>query len=429
MTARFDAPVWAGVERRLTEVERFIPQAPPWTGSAETAVLPGRVRPGPTLARGAEGPRAAPGRLILAITVVTVLLAIVAAMILAGTSPTIDRLDQPFGPYGVFRGSDPRSSAVVLPDGRVLVVSGDWASMGTEVAPRADLFDSTGRHVWTKPTAIGRVGATVTLLLDGRVLVTGGFGGPYAYGSSALASAEIWDPATEAFAMTGSMLAPRVRHAATILRDGRVLLLGGLGPGGTIVSEFWEPTSGAFRAAAVLDPPLNAGTPTLLPNGDVLVIGGGQAGMWRPATGTFEPVSGFADITGVTSATVLLDGRVLYIGTSSPVPAVYVASAGQQPVRVGSLLEPRSRFATTLLLDGRVLITGGVDANGEYLRSVELWDPVTGNVTPAPPLARAVSGHTALLLTDGRVLIVSDVVGPEGSSQPLVYQPTEEGVE
>jgi hypothetical protein len=68
-----------------------------------------------------------------------------------------------------------------------------------------------------------RCGHTATLLQDGRVLIAGGFDST----DAALASAELYDPATGAFSPTEPMLAPRAKPTATSLKDGRVFIAGG----------------------------------------------------------------------------------------------------------------------------------------------------------------------------------------------------------
>src|SRR6202140_915860 len=62
-----------------------------------------------------------------------------------------------------------------------------------------------------------------TILSDGRVLVVGG---QDASGNT-LASAEIYNPTTQTWTLTGSMTTPRYLHSASLLPNGQVLVAGG----------------------------------------------------------------------------------------------------------------------------------------------------------------------------------------------------------
>jgi hypothetical protein len=120
---------------------------------------------------------------------------------------------------------------------------------------------------------------TATLLNNGQVLLIGGLDGNL----NAQATAEIYDPATETFRTTGSMRDPRVNHTATLLQNGRVLIVGGSSDvtfGVTLRSaEINDPSTGTFTA---LSTPLHtarlAHTATLLNDGRVLIVGGRLAG-------------------------------------------------------------------------------------------------------------------------------------------------------
>src|SRR5215470_18781353 len=80
---------------------------------------------------------------------------------------------------------------------------------------------------------------TATLLLDGKVLVVGGL---YS-GRNPTATAELYDPSTGSWYPTGSMSGPRSRHTATLLSDGRVLVVGGRDQSGEAVAsaELYDP--------------------------------------------------------------------------------------------------------------------------------------------------------------------------------------------
>src|SRR5262245_16551955 len=79
---------------------------------------------------------------------------------------------------------------------------------------------TSGTFTPTGDMTAPRMGHTATLLLNGKVLIIGG-------SSARLASAEIFDPVTGTFAATGDMTMPRFGHSATLLSDGRVLVAGG----------------------------------------------------------------------------------------------------------------------------------------------------------------------------------------------------------
>ena len=74
-----------------------------------------------------------------------------------------------------------------------------------------------------------------------------------------------------------------------------------------------------------------------------------------------------------------------------------------------AMVTPRHSHTATVLADGKVLIAGGYDARGAYLRSVELYDPATGRFGEVAPMTLARAGHEAVRLVDGRVLLVGGV--------------------
>jgi hypothetical protein len=113
----------------------------------------------------------------------------------------------------------------LLQDGRVLILGG--RSPSDSVRATAEIYDPrSGRFSPGGSMGEGRQQHTATLLADGRVFIAGGFwsdGQKWRY----LSSTEMYDPGTGAFSPIGSMGMARDGHSATLLNDGRVLILGG----------------------------------------------------------------------------------------------------------------------------------------------------------------------------------------------------------
>jgi len=94
----------------------------------------------------------------------------------------------------------------------------------------ADLYDPrAGTFTSTSSMGTRRWACTSTLLSNGKVLIAGGFGGDEAPSEVILASAELYDPEVGTFIVTGNMAAARAWHTATLLGNGEVLVVGGLG--------------------------------------------------------------------------------------------------------------------------------------------------------------------------------------------------------
>jgi len=160
-------------------------------------------------------------------------------------------------------------TATLLPNGKVLV-SGGWGAVGALAS--AELYDpATGLWSATGSLATVRVFHAATLLPNGRVLVSGG-----SAGVGAIASAELYDPVTSLWTATGSMATTRYGHTATLLPNGRVLVSGGLGTTNTYLAsaELYDPATGTWTATGALATARQVHTATLLPNGKVLVSGG-----------------------------------------------------------------------------------------------------------------------------------------------------------
>ena len=299
-------------------------------------------------------------------------------------------------------------TATLLPDGKVLVAGGlsGWPS---PAVASAELYDPAN-GTWTATGSMtgARAGSTATLLPDGKVLVAGGYCCTTA-GSGALDSAELYDPANGTWTATGSMAAPRTGHTATLLPDGKVLVAGGGARGhkgpSWASAELYDPATGAWAATGSMGTPRTWHSAALQPDGKVLVQGGVEgvsagghtlttAEQYDPMSGTWASAAGSPVSPGDGESTALLrDGRVLSLcACTSGTASLYSPSSGRWS-GAGSLITPRWSSTATLLPDGTVLVAGGTNDDGA-LAAAELFDPgspgasVSPGTAPSPAITR-----------------------------------------
>ena len=310
-------------------------------------------------------------------------------------------------------------TATLLPSGKVLIAAG-W---GTGPLTSAELYDPVAGTFapTTGSLANGRGQFTATLLPSGKVLIAGGQshnGSFYFF----LASAELYDPATDTFATTGSLAYARYWHTATLLPSGKVLVAGGYNnwDGYPAWAEVYDPVAGTF--ATTTGPLATARcihTATLLPSGKVLLAAGynynigflASAELYDPAAGTFAPTTeSLATPRYYHTATLLPSGKVLLAGGANSTGVVasaelYDPTAGTFAPTAGTLATARYFHTATLLPSGKVLLAGGSGWTGN-LASAELYDPTADTFAPtAGTLATARYNHTATLLPSGKVLL------------------------
>lgn len=257
---------------------------------------------------------------------------------------------------------------VVLASIALLALSPRSAIGGYELLP-------TGSMV--HPRSMG----TATTLLDGTVLVAGGF--PVGT-TSQTDTAETYDPASGTFTLTaGPMANRRWSHSAIRLDDGRVLIAGG-----------WRSSYiTATAAAEIYDP----ATRTFSPTGSMTIARGDRPTMVKLADGSVLVLGGTYE-GGLGTATTAVDRWTPATGTFS---------------RVGELLLSRRDNASCVLDDGSILLVGGAcqccGCNRTF--SAEIWDPDTHTsyLTGALPLSRFSADGESLF--DGRCAFPGGQVG------------------
>jgi hypothetical protein len=361
------------------------------------------------------------------------------------------------------------ATATRLLDGRVLITGGSskrplLPMLGSTVLSSAELYDPyTRKFALTGSMLTARSDATATLLPDGRVLVTGGYGcvttrcrPDTEHDQGPLASGELYDPATGKFTAAGSMSVTRTDAASVLMPDGRVLLL----LGGSNLVESYDPATAKFTrtgslrnryieitAGAIADTG-SFSSAVLLPDDRVLVVGPTDG---KPAAELFDPATGKStpiDLTvppgaveaaktagydaGPDTAVLLRDGRVLlclvdYLVAYDPVSGSFTQS--------GSISGPAQLwgYSSTILADGRVLFAGGelrrpqgsTDSVSLFqaVGSAGVFDPSVGyRAILSMPGAR--TGHTATLLLNGTILIAGGASDEEnGLSSADLFKP------
>lgn len=331
----------------------------------------------------------------------------------------------------------PRGDFVAVPlvDGRVLVTGG-LNQTGQSYSSTYVYDPRPGYESWSKVGLLGtaRTAPIAAVLPDGRVLLAGGWyqAGPtsrrdaapdailaaYRPGSllengssgppladvapeiftSALATAELFDPATGSWSATGPLNYARLGAAAVTLADGRVLVVGsnnGERRGVAVderaydSAEIYDPKTGRFSLAGRL-PTSGDGALVALDDGGALLVD-------NPVKVGYVSVRSirFDARTGRWTQT----GRAFVSGSeTSAVGRSETSAVG----RMGALV--------ARLADGRVLVAGGLvmgDGLREHvIRSAELYDPTTEVWSPLPPMPEARAGGATVALTDGSVLLV-----------------------
>jgi hypothetical protein len=270
------------------------------------------------------------------------------------------------------------------------------------------------------------------LLQNGKVLAVGGRDN----GANVLDSAELYDPVTGMWSVTGRLNKPRTDHTATLLPDGRVLVVAGdtsnapsLGRGGTV--ELYDPSTGTWSLTGSLSVTRCCHSATLLQTGKVLVAGGFELGGFHQDTvksaELYDPATGAWSFTGSLnvarywhSATLLQDGRVLVAGGSNDGDLEFTLRDAELYDPVAGTWSPTAFLNTsgvlntaTLLPSGKVLVAGGyiprfLNGLSSPISSnkAQLYDPAAGTWGQTGDLNSGRDSHTATLLPNGGVLIV-----------------------
>ena len=305
-----------------------------------------------------------------------------------------------------------------LNTGRMLVTGG-YNTAAQEFDAQQGTWSSVGSSAATHR------GHTATVLLDGRVLVAGG---------ASSASEEVYNPGSKSWASASPMSTPRFHHGAVQLFNGRVLVAGGGAEeysGAVLASaEVYNPATNSWAPTGALQTARRGHTMTLLKTGAVLITGGTDANgtplssaeIYNPDSGGWSTVPSMSTGRALHSATLLEGGKVLVVGgtiqawTQGSSTELFDPATSSWTTQ-GSLSSPRQEHTATRLIGDLVLVTGGFNYMTGIQGSSEVYSPLTGTWRSAAPLSVGRYKHTATAIDDWRVVVVG---GANGTNQAAV---------
>ena len=273
---------------------------------------------------------------------------------------------------------------------------------------------ASGTFQRTGSMNVARISHTATLLSNGEVLVAGGDNS--SLGGNCPSSAELFNPSTGTWTLTGCMTTARGNHQAVLLPSGEVLVAGGGSASDPLASaELYNPSTGTWTPTGSMNTARSSFSLTLLANGQVLAAQGTSAELYNPATGSWTVTGSPTSPVGGKNAALLLNGQVLAIGTDGP-SELYSPSSGTWSATGGAGITTLN-VITPRLSSGEVLTTSGFISGNRAESSAALYDPSTGQFTYLNGPCQCAAFNGALLQT-GEVLVAGGTIVVPGNPYP-----------
>ena len=295
--------------------------------------------------------------------------------------------------------NDPTETTLVrLPDGRLLAAGGQPFDTG-QATTAAKVFGMPGLWTPIAPMNTARSYAAGVLLNDGRVMVIGGQG-PTVYWwdcyssdmdffnqcMGALSSVEFYDPASGTWTTgTAPMSTQRIGARAIVLKDGRVLVIGGYKFG---IDCPWS----CYLATNIM----------------------GSAEIYDPVHNTWTPAAPTDGVWGQSYRLYLLgDGRVVGWNQSwTNAPSIYNPSTDSWSAMPG--YEGRLYTSAAILPNGKFLVVGGrrYGTPWDFRTTSRVFDPATNEWSETSPMPVIFEYTFSVALRDGRVVVAGSPITP-----------------
>lgn len=261
-----------------------------------------------------------------------------------------------------------------------------------------------------------RASHTADYLPDGLVLIVGFPVSPdlhHLNNSNSRCSADLYDPQAMKTYKTGGMNDCRLRHTSSVMKaenSTKVLIAGGGGRSALNSAEVFHGKNGSFHGVSNTMPEdWKFHTSTALPTGDVIIAGGcdDEHNCWNTLllynsqSNLFYPLPNrLSTKRSRHTATYIPSIESILFVSNGTFDLFYVPILTF--ISKGITIENRQEHTATLLLDDRVLITGGSSG----LATCEIYDPVRNRFIPAANMSQGRYWHSATLLPKtGEVLV------------------------
>ncbi len=334
-------------------------------------------------------------------------------------------------------------------DQRVMLTGGGSGALWAQVARKTtEIYNQLTDNFSAGPDmTVERSIHTATRLPNGDYLLTGGVDG----NNNPQATAEIYNAKTDLFVKTAPLAATLMFHTATLMPDGRVFVMGG----NTINSlqnivqmitsartdtEFYDPKTGKWSPGPHMKNPRSGHKVIALKDGRLLVVGGvggkkilsavvpviwDTAEVYEPKTNQFKLVGNLAVAHALPGLTLLDDGRVLAVGGGCLIQLpnnlgviTNVAELFDPKTNTwssaGKMKTPRMLFEAYNIGNGRILHIGGADGNFTNpvaVATTEIYNVKTNTWSAGPKLAGPRAAFSSYVNKTGQIHILGGVAG------------------